>query len=81
MGSRLPPSGGPDLDRPMPGAGLDTAGINVVTLKVRWETLKKLKHKGPVGEYLAAAAGQPPAAYRPTLSPARRACGERLWRR
>ena len=29
---------------------LDTAGINEVALKIRWETLKS---KGPVGEYLA----------------------------
>ncbi len=29
---------------------LETAGINEVTLKIRWETLEK---KGPVGEYLA----------------------------
>ncbi len=29
---------------------LDTAGINEVTLKIRWENLEK---KGPVGEYLA----------------------------
>jgi hypothetical protein len=34
-------------------ARLDTAGINEVTLKVRWETLKTLKNKGPVGEYLS----------------------------
>jgi subtilisin family serine protease len=34
-------------------ARLDTAGINEVTLKVRWESLKTLKKKGPVGEYLA----------------------------
>jgi subtilisin family serine protease len=32
---------------------LDTAGINEVTLKIRWEKLKTLKNKGPVGEYLA----------------------------
>ena len=29
---------------------LDTAGINEVALKIRWETLKS---KGPIGEYLA----------------------------
>lgn len=34
---------------PSLSARLDTAGINEVTLKVRWEKLKK----GPVGEYLA----------------------------
>ena len=27
--------------------------MNEVTLKVRWEPLKKLKNKGPVGEYIA----------------------------
>lgn len=32
---------------------LDTAGMNEVTLKVRWEKLKTLKTKGPVGEYVA----------------------------
>ena len=32
---------------------LDTAGMNEVTLKVRWETLKALKTRGPVGDYIA----------------------------
>jgi hypothetical protein len=35
---------------PSLSARLDTAGINEVTLKVRWEKMEK---KGPVGEYLA----------------------------
>ncbi|MGB7924428.1 MAG: S8 family serine peptidase [Pyrinomonadaceae bacterium] len=35
---------------PSLSARLDTAGINEVTLKIRWETMAK---KGPVGEYLA----------------------------
>jgi hypothetical protein len=38
---------------PSLSARLDTAGINEVSLKIRWETLEKLKNKGPVGEYLA----------------------------
>ena len=32
---------------------LETAGANEVTVKVRWESLKKLKNKGPVGEYFS----------------------------
>lgn len=35
---------------PSLSARLETAGINEVTLKIRWETIEK---KGPVGEYLA----------------------------
>lgn len=38
---------------PSLSARLDTAGMNEVTLKVRWEKLETLKKKGPVGEYLA----------------------------